>query len=279
MAPKSPDSLEQTFTSHRFLDEAGDMTFYGKGRTPIIGVQAGVSLCFILGMIKARTPLDPVRQEIRDLQIHTANDPYFKDVPSIQKKKAEPGGYFFHATDDPQEVRKVFYDYIKNLDVSFEAVVGRKIPDLYQRKHNGQESEFYADMLSHLLKNKLQAGGKLILNVAQRGKVTRNLVFEQALKKATARFLKHKEPDQVRTRVVFNVQTPRTEPLLNVADYLCWAVQRVFERGEMRYYNYISERISLVIDLYDTNRYENSGNYYNSRKPLTPLNKISPPSY
>ena len=134
-------------------------------------------------------------------------------------------------------------------------------------------------MLSHLLKNKLQAGGALVLNVAQRGKVTRNIVFEQALEKATARFLKHKDPDRIRTHVSFNVQTPRTEPLLNVVDYLCWAVQRVFEKGEMRYYHFMSDKISLVIDLYDSSRYENSGNYYTSRNPLTPLNKISPPSY
>ena len=271
MTPKLRNlvEVEQSYTRHRFLDEAGDMTFYGKGRTPIIGVQAGVSLGFILGMVKFRSPLEPIRQEIRHLQVQTANDPYFNDVPSVQKKKAELGGYYFHATDDPQEARKIFYEYIKSLDVSFEAVVGRKIPDLYQRKHNGREAEFYADMLSHLLKNKLQAGGALVLNVAQRGKVTRNIVFEQALEKATARFLKHKDPDRIRTHVSFNVQTPRTEPLLNVVDYLCWAVQRVFEKGEMRYYHFMSDKISLVIDLYDSSRYENSGNYYTSRNPLT----------
>ncbi len=281
MTPRNSNTVEngQPYTRHRFLDEAGDMAFFGKGHTPIIGIHPGVSKCFILGMVKFRSPLEPIRQEIRRLQEQTANDPYFADVPSIQKKKAEQGGYYFHATDDPQEARKVFFEYIKSLDVSFEAVVGRKIPELYLRKHNSREAEFYADMLSHLLKNKLQAGGGLVLNVAQRGKVTRNIVFEQALQKATVRFLKRKTPDQVKTHIAFNVQYPRTEPLLNVADYLCWTIQRVFEKGEMRYYNFIGEKISLVIDLYDPDHYEKSRNYYTSRNPLTPLNKISPPSY
>ena len=268
-----------TYTRHRFLDEAGDTTFFGKMHTPVIGIQEGVSLCFMLGMVKFRSPLEPIRQNIRDLQDQVANDPYFKDVLSIRKKKMESGGYYFHATDDPQEARKVFYDFIHTLDVSFEAVVGRKIPDLYVRKHNSRESEFYADLLSHLLKNKLQSGGDLILNVAQRGKVTRNIVFEQALEKATIRFLKRKSSDHIKTKIAFNVQYPRTEPLLNITDYLCWAVQRVFERGETRYYNFISDKISLVVDLYDNTHYEKSGNYYNDRNPLTPLNKISPPSY
>jgi len=35
-------------------------------------------------------------------------------------------------------------------------VVGRKIPALFARKHNGKDFEFYADLLSHLLKNKFK---------------------------------------------------------------------------------------------------------------------------
>jgi hypothetical protein len=270
---------DETYTRHRFLDEAGDTAFYGKGRIPLLGKQEGVSLCFILGMVKFRSPLDPIRTEICRLAEQVANDTYFNDILSIQKKKATPGGFYFHATDDPQEVRKVFYDYIKSLELSFEAVVGRKIFSIFADKHNNKESEFYADMLSHLLKNKLQTGGDLVLNISQRGNVTRNSVLQVALEKAILRFLKRKTPDQIKTHIVFNVQNPRSEPLLCVADYLCWAVQRVFERGEMRYYNYVSEKIGLVIDLYDNSRYVNNLNYYTEKNLLTPLNKISPPSY
>lgn len=277
--PSNSSKTNQPFLRHRFLDEAGDTTFYGKGHTPIIGAQSGVSLSFILGMVKFRSPLGPIRQEVHRLQESVANDPYFKDVWSIQKKKAEPGGYYFHATDDPDSARKVLFDYIKTLDLSFEAVVGRKIPAIFTRKHNSREAEFYADLLSHLLKNKLQSGGDIILNIAQRGKVTRNVVFQEALDKAVTRFLKRSTPDQIKTRVAFNVQYPRTEPLLNVTDYICWAVQRVFERGEIRYYNFISDKVSLVVDLYDSDHYANNENYYTDRRPLTPLNKISPPSY
>ncbi|MEW5939741.1 MAG: hypothetical protein AB1750_08785 [Chloroflexota bacterium] len=269
----------QPFLRHRFLDEAGDTTFFGKRRAPIVGIETGVSLCFILGMVRFRSPLTPIRREIVQLQEQVANDRYFKDIPSIQKKKASPKGYYFHATDDTHEARKIFYDYISSLDLSFEAVVGRKIPELFIRKHNSRESEFYSDLLSHLLKNKLQSEGDLVLNVAQRGVVTRNIIFEHALEKATARFLEKRSPGHVKTRVAFNVQYPYTEPLLNVTDYLCWAVQRVFERGEMRYYNFVADKIALVVDLYDNIHSVDGGNYYTIRHPLTPLNKISPPPY
>lgn len=61
---------------------------------------------------------------------------------------------------------------------------------------------------------------------------------------------------------------------MNIADYFCWTVFRVFERGEMRYYNFLSDKISLVVDLYDTSKYEKWGNYYTPQKKLSADNKI-----
>jgi hypothetical protein len=253
--------------NHRFLDEAGDTTFYGKGKVPIIG-QNGVSLCFILGMVKFKEPLPILRQRIVDLQNQIVTDPYLCEVPSINKKVKE-GGFYFHATDDVPEVRKVFYDFIASVDCSFEAYVGRKIPPLYETKHNGKEAEFYADLLSHLLKNKLSKKGKLVLNIASRGKTTRNNNLQMALTKAQTQ----NKGKSVTTQVVFNVQNHRVEPLINVADYFCWSIQRVFERGELRYYNFLKDRVSLIVDLYDSKNYFNSQNYYTPKRPLTAANK------
>ena len=72
-----------------------------------------------------------------------------------------------------------------------------------------------------------------------------------------------------------------TEPLLNVADYFCWTIQNVFERGNIRYYNYLRDKISRVIDLYDFDSYgkENWPKYYGPKNPLTAKNRISPPSH
>ena len=62
-----------TFTYHYFLDEAGDATFYGKGRVPIIG-QEGVSCTFILGLLKLHEPLDAARKKVILLQEKIANE-------------------------------------------------------------------------------------------------------------------------------------------------------------------------------------------------------------
>ena len=140
-------------TYHRFLDESGDTTFFGKGGVDIVG-SSGVSKTFMLGMIKFKSDLLPIRIQIKELEKSVENDPYFMEVPSIQKK-IQSGGFYFHATEDIPEVRKIFFDFLHHsLSFSFEAVVGRKIPALFIKKHNKKENEFYADLLSHLLKNK-----------------------------------------------------------------------------------------------------------------------------
>ncbi|MES2731425.1 MAG: DUF3800 domain-containing protein [Bacteroidota bacterium] len=277
--------------NHRFLDEAGDTAFYGKGKTSILG-QPGVSSSFIIGMVKFKESIKDVRAAVADLQTKIASDPYF-DVVSLRKKK-EAAGYYFHATDDLPEVRKLFFDFINTIDCSFEAVVGRKSIERYETKHKGKEQYFYADLLSHLLKNKLHKSKRVVLHIAERGKSTKNTNLDLALEKAKERLaattnykniqktedwwnIDYLSRKDIEADVVFNVTQPLQEPLLNVADYFCWAVQNVFEKGETRFYNFLKEKISLVVDLYEIDKYEGWKNYYTPKNPLTPENKISPP--
>jgi hypothetical protein len=145
-------------------------------------------------MVKFRTKLEPIRQQVIALQNDIVNDEFYRDIPSI-RKKVNKGGYFFHAKDDIPEVREKFFRYIKTLNCSFEAVVARKLPDLYESKHKGNEAWFYADLLSHLLKNKFTNHERMVLNIAGRGKSTKNYNLELALRKARERF-GHSHPEK-----------------------------------------------------------------------------------
>ena len=261
---------------HRFLDECGDTTFFGKGRMPVIG-QDGVSLAFGLGLVKFSIPVEEARAQVQVLAKEIEVDDFFRRVPSVQKRVAV-GGFYFHAKDDLPEVRERLFRWIKATDVTLELVMARKIPAIFARKHNSHEKDFYADLLSHLLKTKLKLDQRLVINVASRGSTTRQHTLDLALEKARHRFAKKHDTATECCEVVFNVQTPRAEPLLSVADYLSWAVQRVFERGETRYYDYICERVAVVIDLYDFTNYEKDRNYYTPKRPLTAANKLGPPS-
>ena len=206
-------------TRHLYLDEACDTTFYGPHNRVIIG-ENGISKAFILGMVKFAQPVFEIRQKVHRLCLEVGNDPYFADIPSI-KKKQNKGNFYFHATDDVPEVRKLFYDYIKTLNCSFDAIVARKHTDIYERKHNGKEAEFYADLLSHLLSDKLQLGGKLVLNIASRGITTKNQNLQLAITKAIARHKRGNINETITTEIAFNVQNHLQEPLLNIADYFC----------------------------------------------------------
>jgi len=227
-------------------------------------------------MVKFAAPVAGVRPQVEALCRAVGSDDYLNRIPSVAKRVAA-GGFYFHAKDDPPEVRERLFKWIRETDCSLEMVVGRKIPSLFARKHNGKDSEFYADLLSHLLKNKLRLGQRQVVTIAERGKSTRNHVLALAMAKARERFAKKRDAAEISSEVVFNVQNPRSEPLLCVPDYLAWTVQRVFERGETRHYDFMRERISLVVDLYDAERYQGSRNYNTPKRPLTAENKIGPP--
>jgi hypothetical protein len=235
-----------------------------------------VSLSFGLGVVRIDRPLEDVRREVRALQAQVEADPLLNTIPSVQKRVAS-GGFFFHACKDSPDVRTVLLHYVRDLPCEAEMVVARKIPALFEKQHNAREDEFYADLLAHLVKGRLKRAGTLVLNVAERGSSTREKVLTDALKLATERAAKKWGAENLKARVVFNVQNPRTEPLLTVSDYLCWAVQRVFETGEVRHYNYLAEKIRLVVDLYDRDKYAGNRNYYHKKNPLTAGNKLGPP--
>ncbi len=258
--------------NHRFLDEAGDTTFFGKGKKVILG-EAGVSKCFIIGMVKFKMPLEEVRQKMLILQDQIENNPLF-ETPSLLKRKTSKGGFYIHATDDIPEIRLRVFEFIADLKCTFEAVVGRKDVVRYLDKHKGKEEYFYADLLSHLLKNKFQKAGKIVFHISERGRSTKNNNLDLAYKKALQRFQKKGLDKNTENQIVFNVNYPSKDPLLSIADYFCWSIQRVFERGELRYYNFLKDKISTVVDIYDKSNYEDFKNYYGPKNPLTAKNKI-----
>ncbi len=264
---------DETPKYHRFIDEVGDTTFYGAKRKLVLGAK-GVSGCFGIGLITFKEPAEEVRKEVGRLQREVEADPLLNTIPSV-RKRIDSGGFFFHACKDTPDVRLGFLRYLRALHCEAEVVMARKIPDLFEKRHHGLEDEFYADILSHLIKQRVKRPGTLVLNIAQRGSSTRGKILNRALEIAMDRAGK-KWGGDLEARVVFNVQTPRAEPLLNVADYLCWSVQRVFETGEARHYEYLRKQIRLVVDLYDSSKYAGSKNYYDRRNPLTADNKIGP---
>ena len=99
--------MKNTHLYHYFLDEAGDTTFYGKGKVPIMGKE-GVSQTFMLCMVSFKTPLAELKESILLLAKKISESAYYKDVPSVVKR-LEKGNFYFHAKDDLPEIRKEFF--------------------------------------------------------------------------------------------------------------------------------------------------------------------------
>lgn len=264
----------KTHSYHRFIDEAGDMTFFLKGKAPAPLGDNGISKVFILGMAHVKQDLDETRVMLQQFCEDIEADPFFNEIPSV-KKRINQGGFYLHAKDDPAELRYKFIMFLlENVSFSVQMVVGRKKLTRFVNKHHSQEREFYADLLSHLLKDKGNYE-KLVINIAERGSSTANNNLEEALLQAHDRHKKRRGTDY-KADIKFNVQRYSSDPILAITDYALWTVQRIYEKGETRFYDVLKEKLPTIIDLYDSEKYSNYKNYYGPRNQLTKDNKIGP---
>ena len=70
------------------------------------------------------------------------------------------------------------------------------------------------------------------------------------------------------------VDVPSNSAGLEAVDYCLWALQRLYERGEDRYFNYLADKFRLVMDLDDT-RNKPYGEWYSDDTPLS-VEKMKP---
>lgn len=253
-------------TSYFFVDEAGDPFFYNRRGEFIVG-KAGCSKILLLGFLKTENP-KIIRDKLGSLRKTILNDPYFNKVLSVKNRTSK----IFHATDDIPEIRERVFKLIKELPIKSEFIVARKLENIFKLKHQSKENVFYDDLIVKLFKNQLHKSKKNIIYFAIRGNRARQAPLEEAIRTAINAF-----EDQWKIKVTSEIkvfpQTPSAEPCLQIIDYINWAVQRAFIKREVRYLDFIYDKISLIVDVYDFKKY--SRNFYNSKNPLS-LTKISP---
>jgi hypothetical protein len=232
--------------SYFFVDESGDSTFYNANGKCIIG-EPGCSPILILGFIETQKPHE-IRQAVLRAQQSIITDPYLTGIPSISKTQIA-----LHAKDDTPEVRYLFYKEIKSMPFNSQFIVARKIEEIFKRDHQSSEALFYDDLIARLFQNVLHRYQHNHIIFSTRGSSERRAPLEAAIKKAKERF-EHKHQVKVEAATFdLQPQTPKGEPCLSVIDYMNWAVQRAYIRGEMRYYNYMDDKVSMLFDIYDFN--------------------------
>lgn len=205
-----------------FGDEAGDLAF----KPP---TQPGVSRYFIIGTVA-----------MDDCSIGTA-------ITELRREFAWNGLHLdeFHATVDKQRVRDRVFDIIAQRDLRFDATILDKrkaYPYTYSDPLYFYKLAWYMhfkDVAPAIADAKDE-----LLVVASALQIKR--------KKRTTKAAVHKAVtevvDQVSPTVVCHCAfTPaKSDPCLQVADYLTWAVQRKFEMNDHRSYDLIADKIGSI---------------------------------
>jgi hypothetical protein len=257
---------------HYFVDEAGDPVLFNRRKQVVVG-QEGCSTFFLLGLLDVASP-ETLGLELESLRERLLADPYFAGVPSMQptQRKTAVG---FHAKDDLPEVRREVFSLLMRHDLHFFAVARdkRRIVQLV-REHNLKQpryryhpNQLYDRCVSRLFRDRLHQHDAYRIVFAKRGTTDRTSALRKALEGARANF-RRKWGVEAKAPIEVVPSGPARDPCLQATDYLLWALQRLFERQEERYWNFVWPKVRLVYDIDDVRNNE-YGEYYSQRRPLT----------
>lgn len=231
--------------SYLFIDESGDPAFYGNRKKLLVGTQ-GYQPYLIIGMIETDNR-KALRKAVFNFMNSIKTDRLYNSIPSIATDK----GWYVHGRGDHPEIRAKFFEMLRHLSgYKAHIVVAKKDITVFNKKHNNNPTEFYFDVLHHLLNGRLKNSEvHYNLYLAQRGNNSIHR-FEEAVKKAL-------EINDTKKEATINYKleiVPSKEmPELSIIDYLIWSVQRKLLKKESRYFDALQEKFETVIHLYEEN--------------------------
>ena len=258
----------QKKTAFFFVDESGDPAFYGKGGAIIVGAE-GCSRVLLLGFVETDQP-HVVREALNRLRDEVSADAYLKSIPSVAKTMRA-----FHAKDDCAEVRMMVFKELAKLPFTAQVIVARKIEAMFRTRYQGSQDKFYDELVTWLFQDRLHRSVRNEIVFARRGTKTRQHALREAIERGVERFRK-KWRTELETEVVVSTSQPGAESLLQVVDYTNWAVYRAFDRGEMRYFDFLRDKFELVRDVFDRDKYRGGANFYTRSKNPFDIKKVSP---
>jgi Protein of unknown function (DUF3800) len=234
--------MKEVFSkTYIFIDESGDPAFYGNRKKLLVGTE-GFQRYLIIGMIET-SDRKALRKAVIDFMNTIKTDNLYNSIPSVATQ-----GWYVHARGDHPEIRVKFFELLRKLE-GFKAhiVIAKKDLNIFNRKHNNNPTEFYFDVLHHLLNGKLNDSGKYYnLYLSQRGNNSLRRFQEAVIKALAADEADISEPIQYNLEIVQSKEMPE----LSIIDYLIWAVQRELLQGESRYFEALKSKYETVLNLY-----------------------------
>ncbi len=262
--------------SHFYVDESGDLSLFDRRGRIVVGMP-GVSTFFMVGLAEVAEP-HALRLAMRSLRESLLSDPYLTGIPSMRPDRRRTA-ICFHAKNDCPEVRWQVFKLLRGHDIKIQVAIRRKAELAHALKRNHkrgvrwQPDGVYDDLIKRIFKNVLHRADENVITVARRGKSDRLDALTNAIRRAQRNFYRSfGRPSNKPTKIDINV--PSNSEGLQAVDYCLWALQRLFERGEDRYYNFLADKFRLVMDLDDT-RNKQYGEWYSDSNPLS-VEKIKP---
>jgi hypothetical protein len=238
----------------------------------IVG-EEGCSRYFIMGLLEVPKP-DNLSKSLEALRQKLLSDPYFKGVPSMQPGQNKTA-LAFHAKDDLPEVRREVLALLKSQNgLRFYAVVKDKrhvVEYVRSRQANTpsyryQSNELYDYLVRRLFNDKLHKANEYNIFFAQRGSSARTKALREALEVAQKRSAARGTVDTARLMKVKTTASAKLQ-CLQAVDYFLWSLQRLYEKREDRYLEYLWPAFKLIVDI-DDKREKEYGMYYSQKRPL-----------
>jgi len=260
-----------------YVDESGDLTLFNKRHKIIVGNE-GVSKYFMVGVATVNN-IEIAEQKLKNLQADLLADPYFTGIPSFNPERKKTA-LFFHAKNDLPEVRREVFKILQTLGVKVLIAIRRK-RELAEKaqflfKTTGSKinkNDIYDDLVKRLFRNLLHKSEMNIIYFARRGKAERTVALEKAIDKAKRNFEStYAKPSNKPVKII--PAYPHEYIGLQIIDYYLWAIQRLYEKGEDRFFNYLAKDFRLIMDL-DDKRNNVYGEWYSDSNKLS-LKKLKP---
>ncbi len=268
---------QEPIIKHLFIDEAGDLTLFNKRGKNIVGNE-GVSHLFMIGLIYLPNPAF-AREKLEELRRDLLADKYFRKIPSFQPERKKMA-ICFHAKDDLPEVRREVFRLLPALEAKVSIAIRRKnvLAEEAKRLFETEDrkitpNQIYDSLVSRVLRDQLHQADENRIVFARRGKTFRHAAFEDSIIHAKRGFAErwgesHDKP------CLIDSGFPSEFAGLQIVDYYLWAVQRMFEREEERFFCSVASDYELILDL-DDKRNREKGEIYSEHNPLE-MEKIKP---
>lgn len=256
MSDDGPQPVATSLTY--YVDEAGDGVLFGpKGRDRL--ADADAPKFFLLGMVRCESD-EGVARSLAELRASLLANPLYATILSM-KPAARKTARAFHAKDDHAEIRSKVFELITTLDLKFYAVIKdmRAVRDYVTRRNRMDSSyryrpnELYDLTVRMLFKQRLHKDDHYRVVFARRGSSDRTQALRSQLQQTRERFLAEQQLSSPVTLEIVPAY-PWEQPVLQIADYCLWAVQRCYEKHEARFLNAIWSKVSGIHDVDDPAR-------------------------